>query len=126
MLFKYLGRQLTQEDDETWLDIFRYLGPKREINSIYRRAKLQFKDDEKRNICVAVFENWMKSLKLEDDKVIFTSFHSLSSFPKSTRLKALEKINEKAFVRLRPTTTFRHSSQNFIQYIRLLPWRWIS
>ena len=39
------------------------------MDAIHRRAKIQFEEDEKRRICQTVFENWMKSLPLEDDKV---------------------------------------------------------
>ena len=46
----------------------RYLGNKRELDAIHRRAKIQFKDD-KRRISQIVFENWMKSLPLDNDKV---------------------------------------------------------
>ena len=71
VLCKYLGWRLTQDEDETWLDILRYLESKRDMKAIYRRAKIQFEDYEKRKICTAVFENWMKSLTLDNDKVNF-------------------------------------------------------
>ena len=66
---KYLGWRLTHDDDEAWVEILRYLGNKREMDAIHRRVKIQFEEDEKRRICQTVFENCMKSLPLEDNKV---------------------------------------------------------